>query len=240
MRGSSLFVGILSLWWVFGCSGAGKPPPQPAPVASEPAPVAPEPAQAAPEPASEAPVPPAAGEWIDEAVALALEWEVQPGTSPEEDPERPGQLRTFFEAHPEYSDSEKLYQLQDPACAFGIEGAHERLGAKKEPLVVEVSSDDWRVMVAVAGGFCTSDDWAWFTNEVQETVKQKKITYEYATADNDVLVIRRAGKELLRRPLDGQGYVMLAAGKEPGETGHDMVPGVLAAASDYFGVALSE
>lgn len=234
MRGWAIGVGAL---WALGCGGLFGETAEDGAAVVDPVEVPPEPVPEIEEP------PEAAPDWIDALIPKAIEWEIMPGTTADENPERPAQLRAFFEAHPEYRDDEALQaELADLACAFGVEDGHERRvnPPPATPLVVEVSTDDWRVMVAHAGGWCTSDDWSWFTNEVQEAVTAKGITWGYGDATNDVLIVKRGETELARQPLAGSGYTMLAAGKSAGETGHDMVDGVLGAAGGYFGVAFRE
>lgn len=217
--------GLLSLGLALGCSGALDPDQAPVPAPQGSVEVPPE-----PPPAPE-------GDWIEGAIDLAVEWEAMPGMEGEEDPERRKQLRAFFEAHPEYEDRAKLDTLQADAC-MGIERAHEWVKAPVyKPLVVEVSEENWRVMIAFARNQCTSEDWAWFTDDVRKGVEAQKITYAYGSNENNIVIVQRDGKEVARMPLEGQGYAMLAAGKEPGKTGHDMADSVLAAAWRYFGVS---
>lgn len=194
------------------------------------------------EPKQPEPKQPEPEDWIEIAVEEALGWEEMPGTTMDEDyaEQRRGELRTFFEAHEVYADPQEREKLADLACAFQIEGAHERLRSPKprEAAEVEVDGDGWRLVVAHASGWCTSDDWSWFTAEVGEALEGTGIVYAYAGAENDVLVVRRGGAEVARHPLEGQGYLLLAEGRPPGEAPHDMVDGVLEAASGYFGIEL--
>lgn len=186
--------------------------------------------------------PPEQVDWIDAAVQEAIGWEEQPGTMLDEAyvQRRLPELRTFFQAHPEYEDPERRETLADLACAFQLEGAHERLANPEPtaPLEVEVTGEDWRVLVSHASGWCTSDDWAWFSNSVHEAAEAEGITTGSAGAQNPELVVVRDGTVLVRHPLEDQGYALLQAGKAPEEVEHDMVDGVLAAASAYFGVEL--
>lgn len=196
-----------------GCAGLGRPAPGPPAVADP------------------------AVDWVDAVAEEAVAWEIMPGTTAPENPERPAQLRVFFAAHPEYADPARRALLADLACAFGVEQGHERLlhPAPREALVVDVEAADWRVVVAHADGWCTSDDWSWFTNSVDEAVRAEGVTTAYGGAIHDALVVRRGGVEVGRYPLTGQGYLMVAAGRSPGEAGHDQVDGVLREVSDYFG-----
>lgn len=161
-------------------------------------------------------------DWIEAAVQDALAAEQMPGTTGEEDPARPGQLRSFFAAHPEYADQTRLDALLADACADGIEGTHARLldPPPRAPLVVEVGADPWRLVVIHAASRCTSDDWSWFTHEVEEAMGARGVPTAYADADHDAVVVQRAGQELGRYPLSGQGYLALEAGRAPVEAAH--------------------
>lgn len=208
-----------------GCSGLGEQLPEAVPVAPEP-PVAP------------VPVEPPPSDWVTQAVELALEAEVMPGTEGGDSPERAAELRTFFLAHPEYQDRARLDVLLEDACADGVEGMHERLlhPPKKEPVVVDVDSDDWRLVVVHTDHRCTSDDWGWYTAQVAEGLAAWKVPSAYAHSDNDVVVVRRAGQEVARFPLKGQGYALFGAGREPAEVDHDMSDSVLAQIASAFGL----
>jgi hypothetical protein len=190
---------------------------------------------AGPEPAPVAP----ASDWIDGAVEQAQEAEIMPGTTEEVDPARAPALRTFFEAHGEYGDPKRLEQLLELGC-LGVEAAHEQLQSPppKEPLVVEVTREDWKVMVAHAESPCTSDDWSWFTNEIGEAVTAKGITYAYGGRTNHEVVVRSASSEkLASHPLEGQGYLLLSAGHPPKEFGHDMPTAIIEGAYAHLGLA---
>ena len=148
----SALVAALSL----ACAGG---PTTPEPAAPSPAPGQPASlTQAAPPPASEAAA--AAGTapppgWVDQAVAEALEWEVMPGTTGEpDDGTRAAALRSFFLAHPEYSDADRRSLLANEACGLGgTEAAHAWLAnpPPRTPLAHGPGFD-----VYVGGGLSTN------------------------------------------------------------------------------------
>lgn len=190
-------------------------------------------------PPEEPHVAPAPANWIDEAVTDALDAEVMPGTDGEPEPGRQAEVRTFFETHSEYADPKRLALLLEEAC-LGVERSHEQLltPPPKEPLIVEVTAAQWKVVVAHADSACTSDDWSWFTNEVSEALKKEGIVYAYAGPSHSEVVIRKPSLEKLQnQPLDGQGYLALSPDRPPEEIGHDMVDTVLERLHRYFEAA---
>lgn len=222
------------LWLSLMLLGCGLLPEKP------PAPVE---AAPAPPPAVVVPAPPAAptGDapaWVEAAVAEAISWEEMPGTTGEEDDgTRANALRAFFLAHPEYADAGRRERLAAEACGLGgTEQAHAHLvnPPKKEPLVVEVTSADWKLFVGHASHNCTSDDWGYYSSEHAQGAEARGITTRYAGPANDVVVVQRDGKELLRIPLSDQGFVVAKPGGEPLELGYspEVMPGVDA----YFGL----
>ena len=228
----------VALGWVcLGCAGIAPTPPtevpSPPPVADRPPPPTPPPAPTPP------PEPP---NWIAEAIEEAVQWEVMPGTSGEEEPGRRDELRGFFEAHPEYEDPQKREGLADLACGMGTEGGHAWLmkPEPKTPAVVQVSSDEWRVVLAHASHWCTSDDWAWFTNEVAEEARKHGIQYAYAGATNDVMVVMHGEEQVARYPLSEEGYLFAAPGRESENTDHDLPEFVISAMDTYFGLPSRE
>ncbi len=239
MKVQSALVLSTALVLVLACGGGGSEvEPEAAPEPEEEPEDAPD---AEPEEATDA-EPEEGGDeaWIDAAIDRALEMETMPGTSGEASEERRDELRAFFQKHPEYEDEAELDKLADLACAFGIESAHERLHHPEPltPYVVEVDKPGWKLVVAHASYHCTSDDWSWFTNDVQTAVTAKGILWDYANADHDVLVVKLGGEEVARVPLQEQGYLMLQEGQLPLDVGHDMPEGVIAEASKVFGVEL--
>jgi hypothetical protein len=228
--------------FVLGCGGA-------LPMPIEPPSVVPEPAQheeaddgtpsadevvADAEPVEEGDPTP---EWVTEAVAQATDWEVMPGTTSEENPERTLELRAFFLAHPEYEDPDERQKLADMACSLGTEEAHKRLNNPKaaQPMVVHVDSASWSLVISHSSYWCTSDDWSYFTNEVDEAVAAKGIQTAYANAEVSQVVVKSGETELARIPMDGQGYVFARAGQPTSEMEHDMPEGVIQGAMEYFG-----
>ena len=173
--------------------------------------------------------------WVEEAVEDALDNEIMPGTTGEPEPGREDALRAFFQAHPEYRDAERRAPLWEHACGLGgTEEAHEYITnpPPKAPVEVEVEGDDWRVFVAHAAGHCTSDDWGWYTAEATESAQAFGAVTAYGNADTDALVIRSKGKELLRMPLSGKGYIVARASQAPKQLGYD--PSVSRAVKSYF------
>ncbi|MCA9569208.1 MAG: hypothetical protein KC656_15270, partial [Myxococcales bacterium] len=179
-------------------------------------------------------------DWIEAVIDEAIDMETQPGTSPDGSDEQRARLRAFFEAHPEYREASERQKLADLACAFGIEDAHAKLTSPepRTPLTVTVTADGWKLVVAHASDWCTSDDWAWFTNDVQTAVTAKGVLWDYAGARNDAVVVMRDGAELVRVPLEGQGYLVLGDGVEKAEIGHDMADGVITSIGEHFGMEL--
>lgn len=181
--------------------------------------------------------------WVAEAVAEALAWELQPGTSAPEDADpaaRGAELRTFFLAHPEYADPEHRRGLADHACGLdGTESAHEWLTHPKppEPLVVEVTADDWRVFVAYSDTFCTSDDWGFYANELGEVAVNHGAVAAYAGPVNDVVVVHKGGVEVARAPLTSPGFLVWRAGGLPTEVEYAPTPDVVPALEAAFGPA---
>ncbi len=227
----------VALCLVLGCGGLVEPQAPPAPAVVPPVIAAVEPGAASAAPAAEEPTG-ADPAWVAEAVAEALDWEVMPGTTEEpDDGKRAAQLRVFFLAHPEYADATRRSGLAADACAISTEAAHERLVSPptKVALEIAVESDNWRILVAHAAVLCTSDDWSYYTNEVDVGVTAKGAQYAYAGAEHDVIVVRRAGVEVARIPLQGQGYVVAANGRAPLELEHNMADAVIEAAGAYFG-----
>jgi len=214
--------------WVFvmGCSTPQLPTAATAPAVADPGPGDEEKGD---------PMPP----WVDAAVQEAVDWEEMPGTTSEDDPARRDALRAFFLAHPVYEDPARRQALADMACAMGTEAAHERLAKQPpaKPMVVEVKGPAWRLVVAHASDWCTSDDWAYFTHTVDEGVTARGIDYAYAGAEVSEVVVTSGGAEQARLTLDGQGYLLAKANARSQDAAHDMPDGVLEQAWDYFGDA---
>jgi len=216
---------LLLAWVAIGCPHRPTTPvPTPSPVAT-------------PDPAPDF-------AWVDQAIGDALEWEEMPGTTMPEGwaEERSPQLRAFFEAHPEYEDPRTREQLADLSCAMGIEDAHDRL-TNPEPLAtleIAAAAEDWKVIVAYSRDWCTSDDWAWFTNDVSTAAEAVGVQFEYAGARYSHIQLKRGETEVATHALEGQGYLMLRAGKEPGVAGHGLVSDVLTDASDFFDLPMEE
>lgn len=229
MRLTTLPLGLL----LGACSASAPPAPKPA----APKPAAPPSEAPAPVASPPAASPPTDTTWVEAAVLEALEWEVMPGTTGEpDDGTRAAALKAFFLAHPEYASAEKRAALAAEACGLdGTEAAHEWLvnPPPKEPLVVEVTGDDWKVFVGHASHNCTSDDWSYYTNEASEAASQRGAVTTYGSARNDVLVIQRGGVELKRVPLTGQGYLAVRAGAEPQDL--DYSPDFVEPLDRYFG-----
>lgn len=176
--------------------------------------------------------------WIDGAVEEALAWEVQPGTTAEpDDGTRAAALRAFFAAHPEYADPARRQALAAHACGLGTEAAHAWLAAPppRAPLVVEVAADAWEVFVAHADVHCTSDDWGWYAAEAAEAAGARGAVTGYGSPEHDVVVVRRAGVEVARAPLTGQGYLLLAAGAAAAALDYAPTPELLDDLDAYFG-----
>lgn len=204
------------------------------------APSAPE--AAAPDPAVEGSIPPAAAPdpaWVAGAVQEALEWEIMPGTTAEEDDgTRAAALRTFFLAHPEYADPARREALAAHACGLGgTEAAHQHLASPPapEPLIVQVSGADWRVFVAHADRWCTSDDWSWYSNEASEAAAAHGAVVAYGDPKARELVIRQGEEELARVPLAGQGFLIARAGAAPEELGYGPTESLSPRMAAYFG-----
>lgn len=181
------------------------------------------------------PTPSPEEEWIDQAVDEALEWEIMPGTTGEPDPARRPALAAFFRAHPEYRDPETRARLGLHACGLGgTEAAHAWLTAPppKTAVRVEVTGDDWRVLVAHTDVYCTSDDWTWYTNEADEGARARGASTAYAAPDQGEVLVLVEGKERARVPLQGQGFLALRAGQAPVDIAYDpsaITPGLDAA-----------
>jgi hypothetical protein len=173
-----------------------------------------------------APVPPTDPQlaWVDGAVAEALYWEVMPGTSGDEDDgTRAAELRTFFLAHPEYADAARRELLAREACGLdGTEAAHAWVSSPpaRTPLVVDVQSEAWELFVAYADQNCTSDDWSWFTNEANLAAAARGATTAYADPRHDAVIVNLNGREVVRIPLEGTGYLGARAGVDPQELGY--------------------
>lgn len=220
------FVGSVSVLVVLGCGGQS-------PIGSM------DQAAVVPVPPSEASEPPEAeASWVDVAVQEALEWEVMPGTTAEEDDgTRAAALRTFFLAHPEYEDPARRAPLAESACGLdGTEAAHEYLvnPPPKVPVVVDVSVEDWKVFATHADRHCTSDDWGWYASESNMAAADRGVTTAHGGPDNDVLIVRRDGVEVARVPLAGQGFLVVRAGAKEQELGYAPTPEILPEMEAYF------
>lgn len=132
----------------------------------------------------------------------------------------------------------RLEALLRDVCADGVEANHERLAnpKPKEPVTVEVDTDQWRLVVIHADSRCTSDDWSWYTHEVREWLTAQNVPAVYAGAEHGSVVIQRAGAELARFPLEGQGYALFAAGRPPEEVEHNVGSEVRAQIARSFGL----
>ncbi|MSQ04261.1 MAG: hypothetical protein EXR71_20640 [Myxococcales bacterium] len=135
-------------------------------------------------------------------MAEALSWEQMPGTSGgEEDPKRPPALHAFFLGHPEYADPAHREALAGEACGMdNTEAAHAWLKnpPPRTPLILEVTSESWKVFVAHSSHHCTSDDWAYYTSEANTAASQRGADVGYADPTNDAVVVRLHGQELAR------------------------------------------
>lgn len=227
MRPSTATLAVL-LATALACGGTPSEAPEPPPEPSE---------EPQPQPQPEPEEPEAPDAWIDDAIADAVELETMPGTSGDPGEEHLEELRAFFVAHPEYEDPDERRKLADLACAFGFIDAHERFHDPKarSPYEVTVDGPGWKLMVAHASDHCTSDDWSWFTNEVQTAMTPLGVQWAYAGANHDVLVVKRGEDDVKRIPLENQGYLMLKDGGEPEDLGHDMPEGIIERAKEYFG-----
>ncbi len=158
-------------------------------------------------------------EWVDGAVGEALVWEIMPGTTGDEDDgHRAAELRSFFLAHPEYRDPARRVILSRHACGLGgTEAAHRYLSGPppRETLVIDVTVDDWRLLVVHADDYCTSDDWTYYSNDAQQAGIALGAATEYAGPDVVDVAVRRGGVEQSRLPVTGQGYLMVRAGQDP-------------------------
>jgi hypothetical protein len=217
-------VGWLTIGLGLACAGVpDEPPPTPMP----------------PQPPASAEVAAPAGDWIAAAVDEALSFEVMPGTTGEEDDgTRAAALRTFFETHPEYSDPARREALAMHACGLdGTEAAHEFLvnPPPKEPVLVDVVAEDWKVFVTHADSYCTSDDWGWYSAEAGQFATARGAVTAGGSPTNDVVIVRREGTEVARAPLSGQGWLMLRSGKPAEELPYD--PSFQDAMEAYLGAA---
>lgn len=231
--------GVLQLGLLLACAGAGSnAPPAPDALAADAAPVV---GGAPGGPAAPAaPIAPADLAWLEPAVAEALAWEVMPGTTDEPDPARADALRAFFLAHPEYGDPARREALAAEACGLGgTEAAHAWLRAPppREPLVVDVTDEDWKVFVAHAAHHCTSDDWTWYTAEASQEATARGAATAYGTPTHDALVVRRGDVEVARVPLAGQGFLAARAGRDPKPIAYAPTPEVLPELDAYLGPA---
>jgi hypothetical protein len=183
-------------------------------------------------------------DWVESAVSEALGWEVMPGTTGEDDDgTRAAALRTFFQAHPEYRDPDRRALLAAEACGLGgTEQAHAWLANPPAPkaLDVEVTSPDWAIFVAHADQNCTSDDWSYYSTEVGEAAAARGAGNHYAGAGTNAVVVRMAGSELIRIPLQGQGFLVARAGAEPQDLAYAPTPELLPALDLAFGPPRAE
>ncbi len=163
--------------------------------------------------------------WVAEAVADALQFELFPGITDETQNDiRASELRAFFHAHPEYSNPDLRMELAKDACNGGTEAAHERRVSPppKQTLKVELSRPEEVVVVIHADRLCTSDDWAYYTNEVQEALDSQGIHHASAGADHDTVVLVHEGVEVRKEPLKDQGYLVLQHGKSAKNVEHNL------------------
>ena len=270
-RWELLMVGVTSAGFVLGCGGmvpldelgagvgpgAGDPDDGVAavePVTDDEPEEAPE-AEAAPEDAVDA------ADISVAALAVAeelLEAELAPPPFSEEEPEeladevraeRLEALAAWVVETPEVVARRKLVvdRLQshaDEAAAEAYAGVVADFDAS-DPAKVEVATAPWRVVVAYAQYYDTSEDWAFFVNDVFEAGKGHAIGSGYLSKGATQLQVTRRGIAVAtidlppetREPF-AQGYVAAMEGKEPLLLGHDQPDELLFDLSDYFGVTL--
>jgi len=234
--------------FALACSGANPAPTQPKATSSsdgatdktaQAPPAAPAEAPAA-EP--DKPAEPGQDVWIEDAVNEALDNEMMPGTSGDPEPGREDALRAFFQAHPEYRTAESREPLWAHACGLdGTEAAHAFLAnpPPRTPIEVEVEGHDWRVFVAHASVYCTSDDWSVYSYEASEAAKERGAITAYGNAQADAVIIRSGDRELTRIPLSGQGYIAVRAGVDPLPIAYHPF-GAREAIDEYFGPVTNE
>ena len=157
--------------------------------------------------------------WLDEAVADALTFMVQPGTEAEDvTPEEAARVRAFFASHPEYADEEKRWELAAHACGIGLEGAHTFLTHPPPKTAVRQSVDatGWVVAVMHTTDHCTSDDFGWYMAEAQEVARASGALVVWAGPNHDAVELMHDGKVTKRFALTGEAEVtILRDGNEP-------------------------
>jgi len=104
----------------------------------------------------------------------------------------------------------------------------------KEPLEVDVATAPWRVIIAFAQFYDTSEDWAFFVGDVQKAVKEHAVGMGYLQWGQRELQVMRNGRPVHKVAVPAealepfaQGYLVIMEGKEPQLFGHAPVAELL-------------
>lgn len=137
--------------------------------------------------------------------------------------------------------------LTDIAGANTIEWAIDRVvrDLKSKPaLRIEVTETPWRILLVYSNVYATSEDWAYYSDEVLSAAKEKGIKGGSLQMGQHVIVIVRGGEDIATLALpEGErgyghvGYLFAKEGATLELSEHDMSDGVLGRAGRYFGVS---
>jgi len=170
--------------------------------------------------------------------------------APEVRAERVDALAAWAVDHPEALTHGRL--LVDRLHAHADERAEEALAGlladlqPKDPLQVEVATAPWRLVVAYANAYDTSEDWAFFVHDVFEAGKEHAVGQGHLKLGHDRLQVTRRGIVVHEVELPPEvtepfasGYLAVMEGKAPVVVGHAPPDEVLEELSDYFGIRLA-
>lgn len=140
---------------------------------------------------------------------------------------------------------DRLHAHADEEVAEAWAGLQADL-ADKPPLEVDVATAPWRVIVAFAQLYDTSEDWAFFVGDVQEAVKEHAVgTGSLQWGQQEVQVMRN-GRPVHKVAVPAealepfaQGYLVIMEGKEPQLFGHAPVAELLPAMGKLLELPLS-
>jgi len=175
--------------------------------------------------------------------------EMPEALAPEVRAERIEAMAAWVLANPEAIGMRE--QLVDRLTSHDQEAAAEALAGIKEDFApsgaaqVAVETAPWRVVVAFAQYYDTSEDWAFFVNDVFTASKPHAIGTDYIDKGAERIEVVRRGITVATLPLApdtrepfAQGYVAAMEGKEPIVLGHDLSDAVLEQLSEYFELRL--
>jgi hypothetical protein len=159
---------------------------------------------------------------------------------------RAASLELFVTVNPDFDTWRPILLDRIEGTEEKVEAAYAGVKADfadKPPVEVEVTDEQQRVVAIVTRAYDTTEDWAFFTNDVAEAMKARKVPVVLAGPGVQELSLRKDGKEvgtvdlapLVMPPQLLVGYVFSRKGQEPMFQAHEQPEHVIASADAYLG-----